>query len=244
MKDSEATDSHRKITYTFTYELERDIWNWYYGVNYSDQVKQLDFTDDKAIAAKIKGVSSLEEATPILQPFLQAKIKNPNSRLNQFIQTTKTELAKKFQAGCAAIEDMTGKPLAVTNFTFYVTSFPRMVVFYDEGIIFLYSKIDNELWGMPMDGVLHELQHFQINKYWRQNPASRVAKLNEDQYFELKESLTVILDEELEPIITLPDCSYPQFKELRKVLHAHWKKYHNFDRLVDFGTDFLLQKAH
>ena len=244
MKDFETTNSHQKIAYTLKYKLERDIWNWYYGVNYSNQAEQLDFTDDKAMAQRIKGISSLKEATPILEPFLQAKIKNPDSQLNQFIQIAKTELAKKFQAGCAAIENMTEKPLAATNFTFYVTSFPRMVVFYDEGIIFLYSKIDNDLWGMPMDGILHELQHFQVDKYWRQNPASRVAKLSEAQYFELKESLTVILDEELKPIITLPDCSYPEFKELREALHTHWKKYHNFEQLVDFGTDFLLQKAH
>lgn len=237
-------NSHQKITYTLTYELEHDIWNWYYGANYSDQAKHLDSANDKKMAERVTGIASLEEAAPILRPFLQTKIENPNSSLNHFIRTAQSEFAEKFQAGCNAIEIMTRRPLTITNFTFYVTSFPRMVAFYDEGIIYLYSKTDDELWGMPMDGFLHELQHFQVDKYWRQNPDSRVAKLSEEKYFELKESLTVILDEELKPIITLPDCSYPQFKKLRGALHIHWKKYHDFNRLVDFGVDYLLQKIH
>ncbi len=234
-----TSNLHQKVRFTLAYELGRDIWNWYYGVNYSDQAKRLDFAADKRVAAKIKGLPDLEKATPILQPFLQAKIDDPNSRLNRFIQTAESELKEKFHAGCAAIEDMTGRPLAVTDLSLYITTFPRMVVFYDEGIIFLYSKIDNELWGMPMDSILHELQHFQVDRYWRQNPISPVASLSGEKYFKLKESLTVILDEELRPIITLPDCSYPQFKELREALHAHWRKYHDFDKLIDYGVNLL-----
>ena len=116
-----------------------------------------------------------------------------------------------------------------------------MVAFYDEGIIFLYSKIDDELWGMPMDGFLHELQHFQVDKYWRRNPNSPVSELNDDVYYKLKESLTVILDEELKPIITLPDCSYPEYKELRDALHANWKQYHDFGQLIELGLTLLKQ---
>ena len=229
----------RKASYELKYVLERDIWNWYYGANYSEQAELLDSEGDKEMAARIKGIPSLEEATPILKPFLEAKIADADGALSRFIKTAETEFAEKFQAGCEAIEAMTGQPLAHTDFTFYVTSFPRMVAFYDEGIIFVYSKIDNELWGMPIDGFLHELQHFQVDKYWRQDSDSPVAKLSEDDYFKLKESLTVILDEELRPIITLPDCSYPEFKDLRDALHAEWKQHHDFEQLINFGVDYL-----
>ena len=230
-----------KYSYTLAYDIERDIWNWYYGANYSNNAEQLRSMADKKMADSIRRIPTLEEADPILRPFLKTKLDASDSELNQFVNIAKAQFAEKFKAGCDAIAAMTGHPLTTTNFTFFVTSFPRMVAFYDEGIIFLYSKIDDELWGMPMDGFLHELQHFQVDKYWRRNPNSPVSELNDDDYYKLKESLTVILDEELKPIITLPDCSYPEYKELRDALHANWKQYHDFGQLIELGLALLKQ---
>lgn len=103
----------------------------------------------------------------------------------------------------------------------------------------MYAKIDNELWGMPIDGFMHELLHFQFNKYWREDKKSLVSKLSEDDYFKVKESMTVILDDELKPIITLPDCSYSDFIDYRNVLHENWRNNHDFDSLVEFALDKL-----
>ena len=118
-----------------------------------------------------------------------------------------------------------------------------MVVFYDDGIIFLYAKIDRKLWGNPIDGFMHELLHFQTEKYWRQDISSPMSMLPEDEYFKLKESLTVILDEELKPIIELPDCSYPEFAELREQLHLHWKKNRNFDELINYACKLIKNES-
>lgn len=226
--------------YKLEYNLDRDIWNWYYGANYSENGENnFKADDDLEILKKIKGLKTLEEAEPILRSFLQGKIDNPESELNVFLKTAMSQFEELFDKACAAMEDITKHPIANEEFTFYVTTFPRMIVFYDEGIVFLYTRIDNELWGMPMDGFMHELLHFQTDKYWRQNPESPVSKLSEDDYFKLKESLTVILDEELKPIITLPDCSYPEFKDLRGKLHEHWKRNHDFEALIKYGVELL-----
>ena len=229
-----------KISYELKYDLGRDIWNWYYGANYSENGEN-NFVDagDLETLKKIKELKSLEESEPILRPFLQQKVDNPNSELNVFLKTVTKQFEELFDQACAMMESITKRPIANEKFTFYVTTFPRMIVFYDEGIVFLYTRIDNELWGMPMDGFMHELLHFQTDKYWRQNPESPVSNLSEDDYFKLKESLTVILDEELKPVITLPDCSYPEFKDLRDKLHAHWKSNHDFDALVNYGVGLL-----
>ena len=230
---------HDKVIpkYNLVYDIERDIWNWYYGANYSDNGER-HFRDvsDLSILKEVMGLSSLEQSEPILRPFLEEKINNPKSKLNEFIEKARWQFSRYFISACEAIERITKKPLAKTEFTFYVTTFPRMVVFYDEGIIFSYAEIDDELWGMPLDGFLHEALHFQTDKYWRNNPDSPVSELSDDEYFKLKESLTVILDEELKPIITLPDCSYPQFKDLREDLHKYWKRTHNFDDLISYGV--------
>ena len=224
-------------SYTTEYNLEKDIWNWFYGANYTKNgEQQLKTPAEKEILVKVQGVKSEKDARPILKPFLQEKLKDKNSDLNNFLKITKNQFSEYFQEACEAIVKITGQPLAVQKFTFYVTTFPRMVVFYDEGIIFLFARIDNELWGMPLDGFMHELLHFQTDKYWRQNPNSPVSRLSEDDYFKLKESLTVILDEELKPVITLPDCSYPEFKELREKLHSFWKQSHDFNSLIEYGA--------
>ena len=111
-----------------------------------------------------------------------------------------------------------------------------MIVYYEEGTIYTYAKIDEKLWGMPLDGILHELMHFQTDYYYRQNALSSVAKLNEDEYYVLKESLPTLLDESWKPIITLPDCSYPEFKPLREALHDQLTSGINFNQLMEFGA--------
>ena len=228
------------ISYSLDYDLGRDIWNWYYGANYSENGEEhFKNVDDLSVLKQIKGIKKLEDAEPILRPYLQSKSDDAESELNGFLRVANAQFAEYFQVACEKMEEITDKPLANDRFTFYVTTFPRMVVFYEEGIVFLYAKIDNELWGMPLDGFMHELLHFQTDKYWRQDPNSLVSRLSEDDYFRLKESLTVILDEELKPIMTLPDCSYPEYGELREKLHDHWKKNHDFDALVNYGLGLL-----
>ena len=229
-----------KPTYHLEYNLEKDIWNWYFGANFGKNgEKYLNNVRDKEMLAKIQSVDSLEAAEPILYPFLQQKLDDPKSELNDFLKIIKNQFAKDFDRACEIIVKITNRPLAINKFILYVTTFPRMVVFYDEGVIFVYAKTDNELWGMPLDGFLHELLHFQTNKFWRQNPNSPVSKLSDEDYFKLKESLTVILDEELKPIITLPDCSYPEFKDFRDKLHLFWHQNHDFDALIEYGVKNL-----
>lgn len=228
-----------KTNYKIIYDLDQDIWNWYYGASDLDNPDQLVGDDDRCIFKEIQGFEKIDQAKPILTPFLQAKIDDTNSNLNKFIKTTKSEFVEKFNYACDVLEKITKHPMALDEFTFFVTTYPRMTVFFEEGIIFIYAKIDDKLWGMPIDGFLHEGLHFQFNKYWRENSKSPVSKLSEDDYFIIKESLTVILDEELKPIITLQDCSYPEFADYREILHKHWKKHHNFDQLVDFGLEKL-----
>ncbi len=227
------------VRYKIIYDIDRDIWNWYYGANYSDSSAQLKELNEIEAVNSIVGVDSLELADPKIRPFLNSEFSNENSKLNEFIKIAQNEFKDKFADACAILERITKHPLSNEKFTFFVTTFPRMTVFFEEGIIFMYAKIDKELWGMPIDGFLHEGLHFQFNKYWREDENSPVSKLSEDDYFILKESLTVILDEELMPTITLPDCSYYEFIDYRRVLHENWKKYHDFDQLVVFGLNEL-----
>lgn len=73
------------IKYKIIYDIDRDIWNWYYGANYSDNGQSLKNIQDKQMIQKITGLKNLDEAGPIIRPFLNAKINDKNSDLNKFI---------------------------------------------------------------------------------------------------------------------------------------------------------------
>ena len=219
------------------------MWNWRgalsdFRMGY-DLKDRIDNDEDRKIASQIIGLKK-QSAELILKPHLEAKKTDPNSQLSRFINLAQKEFKNKFTDACLALERITKQPMVPDAFTFYVTTFPRMTCFYEKGEIFMYDSTEG-VWGMPIDGFLHEGLHFQFEHYWRQNNNSPVFKLSEEDYFYLKEALTVILDEELKPVITVPDCSYQELSWLREPLHKHWQKYHDFDKLVDYGLLQLKQ---
>ena len=175
----------------------------------------------------------------------------------RFKEIMENELNEKFGLAIQRLEEVTGKPLAINgcaknrakeikkispnsvspseDLLFLITTFPAMIVYYEEGVIFTYAKIDNELWGMPLDGILHELMHFQTN-YYRENPNSKISTLSEYEYYILKESLTALLDEFWKPIVTLSDASYPEFQVLRDKIRKYYYECRDFDKLMEYGA--------
>lgn len=255
------------ISYKIEYNLEQDAYNWWNSVNQWHSENRLETEAEREVARKINGLS-FADALEILKPYLKNR---KQESTDEFIRTMQKQFAEFFEPAIKKMEDVTGFSLAVKDCAknrakviakihpdrsapgedlyFPITTFPAMVVYYEEGVIFTYAKIDNELWGMPLDGTLHELLHFQTDAYWRQPQktgtpehlaaAKAVEELDEDQYFKLKESLTVILDESWKPIITLPDCSYPEFNDVRQKLHEFYLKNQNFDALMQFGVSLV-----
>jgi hypothetical protein len=233
-----------KYDYKIIYDIKKDMWNWRGSLedHLTDDwclsnIKKYGNKIDQKIADQILCLNK-SETEAILRPYLLSLKNNPNSKLNKFIKLAEDEFADKYVDACKALERVTKRPMMSDEFIFYVTTFPRMTVFFDEHIIFMYDSIEG-VWGMPIDGFLHEALHFQFYYYWRLDKKSPVSKLSEDEFFYLKESLTVILNEELRPIITLPDCSYSSMQPFRDILHEHWRKHHDFDRLIELGLEKL-----
>jgi hypothetical protein len=233
-----------QYAYKIIYDIKKDMWNWRGALEdyliddwCLDNIKTYGSNLDQKIAKQILGLKK-SEAEDILKPYLLSLKNNPNSKLNKFIKLAEGEFADKHVNACKVLEQITKRPMVSDEFAFYVTTFPRMTVFFDKYLIYMYNSTEG-VWGMPIDGFLHEALHFQFYYYWRLDKKSPVSKLSEDEFFYLKESLTVILDEELKPIITLPDCSYSSMQPFRDLLHGHWKKHHDFDKLVEFGLEKL-----
>lgn len=223
--------------YKIIYDVNKDAWNWRDSLKNpfmnSNWIDNIDDASDSSIAHRIVGLKK-QPAEEILKPYLMLQKNSIDSKLNQFIQLAEKEFGDKFTDACLVLERITKRPMMSDKFTFYVTTFPRMPYFYEKCLIFMYDSTEG-VWGMPIDGFLHEALHFQFTHYWRDNKDSLVSKLSMDEFDYLKEALTIVLDADLMPIITLPDMGYGSQLEFRQFLYKNWEQYHDFDKLVDYG---------
>jgi len=230
--------------YKLIYDIKKDMWNWrggtkqvFLGDDFTSNARFIEDDEGREIADKIKDLNK-PEAEEILKPYLIRRKNDKNSRLNQFIKLADDEFQQKFIPACEALERITKRPMMADEFIFYITSFPRMPYFYEKQEIYVFD-CTAEFWGMPIDGVLHELLHFQFEHYWLQDKQSGVSRLSDDEYIYLKEALTVVLDGDLKPIITVPDEGLQSQRELSRALHKEWVKHYDFDKLVEFGLSVL-----
>ncbi len=227
-----------KNNYKIVYDIQKDIWNWIDALQNSfmefNWIDNIDNPDDTKIVKQILGLKK-QDAKQTLKPYLEKQKEDPNSRLNKSIKTIQKDFDTKYQNACEILEKITNHPMVSNNFIFYVTTFPRCPYSYDNYEIFMYDYP----WSTPIDGFLHEGLHFQFTHFWGDDQNSPVSKLNDDQFDYIKEALTVVLDEDLKPVLSKPDHGYPNQTEYRKLLHKHWQKYHDFDKLVNFGLSKL-----
>lgn len=230
-----------KYEYKIIYDINKDVWNWRGALSdfrndmdWKDNIKN---ADDLKIANQVVGLKK-QPAEAILKPYLLVQKNDSDSKLNKFIQIAEQDFRDKFSEACLALERITKRPMVSEEFTFYVTTFPRMTVFFETFEIFMYDSVEG-VWGMPIDGFLHEGLHFQFNRYWREDPLSPVYNLSDDKFQYIKEALTIVLDDDLKPLITVPDKGYASQRKYCGLLHEHWQKKHDFEKLVEYGLSIL-----
>lgn len=215
-----------------------DLKNWSQAISskYINLIMN-DFADsqDKKFA---KSVSTDSGEGTVIQEYLNQKYYQ-NNKIIEKIKNQLVEIFQKdFNKSINIIEKITRHEVYRSSFTIYLTTIPFMMYSYKSGVIYFYIYNDD-----PIKVFMHELLHFQFIHYWRKNPDSPVHKLPNHLFEYLKESLTVVLDEDILPIIKSIDNGYPSQQELRKELRAHWKKYHDFDKLVKYGIEKLPEFA-
>jgi len=234
-----SSKKHDKYKYQIILDPKKDAWNWLdsCGANSSSSGSShgLDWSK-RAPADVIVGINgkSKKEAQTFIVKYLKQKYIDDGEKIKLFTKKLKTIFDKNMTAACEKLEKVMGKPIYRDNFTIYLTTFPRGPYNYYDGSYYEYIG-----WNNPIMGFLHELSHFQFIHYWRNNPNSDVSKLTNNQFQWLKESLTMILDKELLPLIERVDEGYEIHMPLRKELHKFWQKNHDFDKLVEFGLKIL-----
>jgi len=108
------------------------MWNWRGAVQGAfmgrNNIDNTDNDPDNQIAHKIVGLKK-QPAEIILKPYLLAQKTDKNSKLNKFIKIAEKDFRDKYVDTCKALEKITKRPMISSEFTFYVTTFPRMTVF-------------------------------------------------------------------------------------------------------------------
>lgn len=218
--------------YKIKLDIKEDAWNWFVGCNRTNYRSDWTQRAPKDVLEKIHGKTK-EEAYSFLMPFLKQKYVDEKVQIEEYKKYLTMEYDKKFQKGCETIVELLGKPLYRNDFEVFLTTFPRGPYNKDGGS--LWQPVG---WLDPIRGFLHELLHFQFIHYWLVD-GSQVSKLTENQFDWIKESLTVIIDEDFFPLIERADNGYEVHKEYRLKLHEFWKKNKDFDKLVEFGLKIL-----
>lgn len=227
--------------YDIKLSIDDDMWNWFdagqhssHGFDFRNNLKD---EDDIKIYDKISKLQK-KDAYKVLDEFLRRKYHDQAEIIEKYTEEMKSVFDEKLDIACRTLEKITGRELFVKNYKFKLTTFPRCPYNPETGEIYFFITL-NEFWTDPIKNFLHEVLHFQFHHYWQDNSESPVSKLSDYEFEFLKESLTVVLDDDLKPLINSSDNGYPMHQEFRKELHKNWKKYHDFDKLIDFGLAIL-----
>lgn len=212
---------------------EKDAWNWWdacnsvsYGTDWKERI-------DPKIAAQISDKNK-EEAFAFLLPFLGKKYETEAKKLEAIRAEMQAIFDSRGEAALRRMEEVTNKPLYRNDFTCFLTTFPRCPYDYQKGYIYVCT-----LWPVAdcLDTLLHEVQHFQFYAYYQQLP--EVQALTKKQREDLKEALTVILNEEFAEFMYQEDKGYTIHKQLRNQLATQWHKQSDFAALVRFGASAI-----
>ena len=206
--------------------IKKDAWNWWNACNkisYGEDWKQ---RIDKKLQNNLTGKTK-KQAFNFLIPYLKNLYKKENTdQKKKELQNIFNERQKEI---FSRMEKITGKKIYRENFICFLTTFPRAPYDYHRGYVWLPIVWSKE---SHIGTFTHELLHFQTYAYWEKKC---LKKLTKEEFENLKEALTTILNEAFIDLIVWQDKGYAIHKNLRKKLLKFWKASKNFDKLIDYG---------
>lgn len=230
-------------SYEILLDINQDAWNWEDSINQSTDFNynwkdNLEYKSDIKIYSNAKKLDH-SKALKYLNKALSKKYIDESKKIDDYKNIIELKFNEKFLVACKTIENITQKKLAIKKYHLLLTTFPRCPYNFKDGTIFFYITF-NKYWPDPIDNFMHEVMHFQTHIYYEHNPNSLVSKLNENQFNDLKEALTVILNKNQFPILTKSDQGYQAHQTLRKILYWKWQKNNDFNEVIEHGAKLML----
>lgn len=131
------------------------------------------------------------------------------------------------------LEQIMKKPVYFEEITAYLTTRSRCP----------YNTTENwfmvSLFGSALSARVtcaHEIMHFIFHKYYWETYEKQIGK---SKIWDLKEALTVLLNEEFRDLLILYDKSKEGHEKLRKYISEEWHKCKNFDVLLNRCIRYL-----
>lgn len=198
-------------------DIKKDSYNWWTASQRSTHSIQWIKYLPKELSGKLVDMN-YKEAQGLIVLFLEKLYKQEGDdlpryslNLNKFLNNYGDQVIKD-------IERITEKPIYRKTFFGYITTFPKGPYNTKKGEIgFIYKK--SLEWQLM--AFIHELLHMQFETYYKKLLDDVLTK---DQFQYLKESMTVIINDEFKDIITETDKGFPSHQKLRKELRKIWLK--------------------
>ncbi|MDP3900399.1 MAG: hypothetical protein Q8Q23_04950 [bacterium] len=212
------------------FEINRDAWNWWHACNkvsYGNDWKKF---IDKDVADKLHGKTQ-EQAYKFLIPYLNSIYSDIDTK--KLIKTIQEGFQQKQAELFQIMEQVTKHKIYRDDFTCFLTSFPRFPYNYEKGYIWISYK-------RPIENLLltfiHELLHFQYFKYY----GERIwGELGQEKHGELKEAMTIIINDEFSHVTNIKDNGYEIHQDLRKKLIKLWRKSCDMDIFIEDAIKIL-----
>lgn len=214
-------------SFTIKVDFEKDLKNWIQAVEkgQSHGITWVNFMPDE-IRTQIKGKNN-EEISEVISLFLKNKYVSEEKNLEDYAKRLETALNNISEKMFSILERITEKSIYRDNFTGFITTLGRAPYFTPSGYIwFIYGKDD----GWQIRACMHELFHMQFESYYKEKLEKQI---NKEQFAFLRESITVILNEESRNITSEIDRGYPQHQKFRSHLLTLWKQRKRFEEFIE-----------
>lgn len=207
------------------FDLKKDAWNWWdacntksWGVDWKENIS------DKKLLPHIVGKSQTK-AFKFLLPYLENLYKEID--IDKYIKEIQTGFNKVQAKLFQRMKKVTDRPIYIDTITCWLTSFYRFPYDYEKGYIWIGH---NKTMETQLHIVIHELLHFQYHYYFEKKVCQA---LGQEKQGDIKEAMTVILNDEFGDITPVKDNGYKIHKELRKKLIKFWRQSKNMDEFID-----------
>jgi len=208
----------------FKYDLEKDVYN-YLAIN----------------GAKYKGGNSraldyyfkrfpdgLTEDN--LKKFIAEYIDYNHIDINQKLASIQESWAKVETEFISRMNRLFKIDFPLETFTAYLTTADRCTLGKDYFFVAIFSQQQNKI-------IMHELLHFYTYIAFEKE----FSQLDEKQIYDIKETITELLNQEFSDLTGVPDSGYPQHKELREKIRFFWQEEKDIKKAVNRLIDFIKQ---
>jgi hypothetical protein len=209
-----------------------EVKNYYDAINAPSYSHEFSKCFGMEFVKKIKD-KPLNEVKNIIKEMVEKDFKERQNKIKCHIIKVKKvwkPIHKKF---FIKLEKITKRPFKLKYIKVYITPLSRCNYNFKRGWFKLSLCFDPKYSATV---IAHELFHFQFQWYYW-NKCKK--ELNENKTHDLKEALTVLLNEEFKDFLLIEDKGYLVHQKLRKHLSKVWRKTKDFDRLIDGGVEFL-----